>query len=281
MFFEYNQNLTITKTSARASCLKIKLTQHYQNFNTLYFRLNQQSKFMKLKVTLLAVMLFACLAGFAQKETSVISVQGIGTVTAFPNAAQITLALKFVKPTLKEAILENQKASKEVLTVVKKYSADTTGIKVSLISTDKIMRWSNTAKKDVFVGFESAQTVIFTLNDLNIMQNFTEEIMKTRIYEIQLVSYFHTEGPTFIKQAQEIAVADAIETTKRLAKAAGTKLGKIVYIQTDSSPANSRGTTQDEYGLQTFTKGFEISGVKSSGQLINFTVPVTIQTEIN
>jgi len=236
---------------------------------------------MKLKINLLLILLFAITSIYAQKDTPVISVQGIGTVTAFPNAAQITLALKFVKPTLKEAILENQRASKEVLTVVKKYAADTTGVKVSLISTDKIMRWSNTAKKDVFVGFESAQTVIFTLNDLNAMQNFTEDIMKTRIYEIQRVSYFHTEGPMFIKQAQEIAVADAIETTKRLSKAAGTKLGKIIYIQTDSSPANSRGNTEDEYSLQTFRKGFEISGVKSSGQLINFTVPVTIHTEIN
>ena len=117
---------------------------------------------MKLKINLLLILLFAITSIYAQKDTPVISVQGIGTVTAFPNAAQITLALKFVKPTLKEAILENQRASKEVLTVVKKYAADTTGVKVSLISTDKIMRWSNTAKKDVFVGFESAQTVIFT-----------------------------------------------------------------------------------------------------------------------
>lgn len=236
---------------------------------------------MKLKITLLSALLCISASLFAQKETPVISVQGIGTVTAFPNAAQITLALKFVKPTLKEAILENQKASKEVLTVVRKYAADTTGIKVSLISTDKQMRWSATAKKEVFVGFESAQTVIFTLTDLNAMQNFTEEIMKTKIYEIQRVSYFHTEGAAFIKQAQEIAVADAIETTKRLAKAAGTKLGKIVYIHTDSSPANSAGTTDDSYNLQTFSKAFTISGVKSSGQLINFTVPVTMNTEIN
>jgi len=118
---------------------------------------------MKLKITLLSAMLCISASLFAQKEVPVISVQGIGNVTAFPNAAQITLALKFVKPTLKEAILENQKASKEVLTVVRKYAADTTGIKVSLIATDKLMRWSATAKKEVFVGFESAQTVIFTL----------------------------------------------------------------------------------------------------------------------
>lgn len=236
---------------------------------------------MKLKIIFLSVMLLACFSGFAQKSDPKISVMGVGNVTAFPNAAQITLALKFVKPTLKEAINENQRVTKEVLAVVKKYAADTTGIKTSLLSTDKIMRWSNQAKKDVFVGFESAQTVIFTLTDLNVMQNFTEDIMKTKIYEIQKVSYFHTEGASFIKQAQEIAVADAVETTKRLAKAAGTKSGKIIYIETNSSPSEPGGNTEDAFGLQTFNKGLEVRGVRSSGQLINYTVYVTVHTEIN
>lgn len=76
-----------------------------------------------------------------------ISVVGVGTVTVFPNAAQITIALKFVKPTLREAINDNQKTASEVLTIVKKFVIDTTGIKVSLISTDKSMRYDNTLKK--------------------------------------------------------------------------------------------------------------------------------------
>lgn len=240
---------------------------------------------MKLHITLLCALL--SLWSFTMDAQDInatdspkIQVEGVGTVSAFPNAANITLALKFVKPTLKEAIADNEKATRQVLAVVKKYVVDTTGIKVSLISTDKQMRWNNQLKKDVFVGFESGQRIIFTLNDLNRLQDFTEEVMKTKIYEIEQVSYFHTKGADFIKQAQEIAVADAMETTKRLAKAAGVRPGKIVQISTDSSPANAGETTEDSYRIQSYSKAIEVRTVSSSGQLLNFTVRVALQTLI-
>ena len=108
-----------------------------------------------------------------------IHVVGIGTVTVFPNAAQLTISLKFTKPKLRDAINENQTTAAEVIKILKKYVPDTNEIKVSLISTDKSMRWDNALKKDVFVGFESSQKIIFTLNDLTQMQNFTEEVLKT------------------------------------------------------------------------------------------------------
>lgn len=229
--------------------------------------------------------IFACVPPVAAQTLNAadapkIAVDGVGTVSAFPNAANITLGLQFTKPTLKEAIAENEKATRQVLAVVRKYVTDTTGIKVSLISTDKQMRWSAQQKKEVFTGFESAQKIIFTLNDLNRLQDFTEEVMKTRIYEIERVSYFNTQGADFIKQAQEIAVADAMETTKRLAKASGVRMGKIVKISTDSSPATADDTTEDSYRLQSYRKAIEVRTVASSGQLLNYTVRISLETLI-
>ena len=64
---------------------------------------------------------------FAQSEQNnkpKISAIGVGTVTAFPNACQITIAFNHVKPTLREAINENQKTTNEVLKIVKKYVVD-------------------------------------------------------------------------------------------------------------------------------------------------------------
>lgn len=209
-----------------------------------------------------------------------ISVVGVGTVTAFPNAAQITIVVRFTKPTLREAVTENQKTSAEVLSIIRKYVTDTNEIKVSLITTDKAMRYDNATKKDVFVGFESSQNIIFTLKDLTAMQNFTEAILKTKIYEIAKVAYFHTDGAAFVKQAQEIAVADAMETTQRLARSGNIKLGGVIYMQTNSSPANAINNTVNSYSFQTFSKGMGGEGVSSSGQLINFTVNVTMYTKI-
>jgi uncharacterized protein YggE len=236
---------------------------------------------MKLHFAFFALLCCTATTLFAQQQPAKIVATGVGTVTAFPNAAQITLYLEFLKPTLKEAITENKSATKGVLAVVKKFAQDTTGIKVSLISTDKEMRYSAAQKKEVFVGFESNQRIIFTLNNLDAMQDFTEAIMKTRIYEIQRVSYFHTEGAGFIKQAQENAVADAAETTKRLAKAAGVTLGSIVLLSTDSSPEEGATTRSNSYRIQTYSKQLEVAnGVTSSGELLTFTANVRMETEI-
>ncbi len=236
---------------------------------------------MKLKSTFTIILLFVLTTLFSQQESPKISANGLGTVSVFPNAAQVTLYLKFVKPTLKEAITENKVATKSALAVVRKYSQDTTAIKVSLIATDKLMSWNEKLKKDVFVGFQSGQRIIFTLNNLDEMQDFTEAIIKTRIYEIERVSYFHTEAAAYIKQAQEKAVADAVDTTKRLAKAAGVTPGNILKMTTDSSPENGSRVRNNSSRIQTFSKGIEISdGVSSSGELLTFSATVSIETAI-
>jgi uncharacterized protein YggE len=213
-------------------------------------------------------------------DVAKINVVGVGTVTAFPNAAQITIALKFVKPTLREVVNENQKTANEVIAIIKKYVTDTTEIKISLIATDKSMKYEHSLKKDVFVGFESTQKIIFTLKELPLMQNFTEEVLKTKIYEIERVSYFHTDAANYVRKAQELAVTDALETTERLAKSGGIKLGKIIYLQTNNSPSNAVNNTVNSYNFQTFNKGMGGQGVTSSGQLINYNVQVTMFSQI-
>lgn len=214
-------------------------------------------------------------------DDNTISVVGVGTKSTFPNAAHITIAVRFVKPALRDAMNETQKTSKDVLTIIKKYVSDTTDIKVSLIYTDKEFKYDNTQKKEVFVGFESNQKIIFTLKDIKRMQDFTEEILKTKIYEIEKVAYFHTEAATFMKQAQELAVADAIETTERLARAAKLKVGKITYLKSSNSPVNAINMSVNSGNLQTFNKSMGGEGVSASGQLLNYTANVNMNTKID
>jgi uncharacterized protein len=213
-------------------------------------------------------------------EKPKINVIGVGTVTTFPDAAQITISLRFVKPALRDAINENQKVAAQVLAILKNYVPDTNEIKVSLISTSKLMKYDNGLKKEVFTGFESSQKIIFTLKDLTQIQVFTEEILKTRIYEIERVSYFHTRAADFVKEAQGLAVTDALETTRRLAEAGNISPGKIIFLQTSNSPAQALNQTVNSYHFQTFNKGMGGEGVTSGGQLITYTVQVSMFTEI-
>lgn len=232
---------------------------------------------------ILLILLIVCGNLYAQSEQNnkpKISAIGVGTVTAFPNACQITIAFNHVKPTLREAINENQKTTNEVLRIVKKYVTDSLDIKTSLIATNKSVKWDEKLNREIFVGFVSSQKLIFTLKDIKKMQDFTEELLTTKFNKIEKISYFNTEAAEHLKKAQELAVLDAIDTTKRLAKTSEVKTGNILYMQSNKSPNDNSGNRVETYQFESYGKGMGGKGVSSSGELINYVVSVTLYTEI-
>jgi len=234
-----------------------------------------------MKKVLLLILMFTGIAQAQVEQNNIpkISSIGLGTVSAFPNAAEITILFRHVKPTLREAINDNQKTADEVLRIIKGFVKDSLDVKTSLIATNKSMVWDNKLKREVFVGFESTQKIIFTLKDLKKMQDFTEDLLKTKFNKIELISYFNTKAENFIKQAEELAILDAIETTKRLSAKSGVKNGRIIYIETSKSP-NDKSNRAETYEFETYGKGMGGRGVSSSGDLIKYSVEVKVYTEI-
>lgn len=67
------------------------------------------------------ITLITCLGlnfSFSQ-EKNTINVNGLGKVSVFPNAAILTLELDHIKPTLREAVTENQKKLLLVKNIIK------------------------------------------------------------------------------------------------------------------------------------------------------------------
>ena len=117
------------------------------------------------------------------------------------------------------------------------------------------------------------------MRDLKKMQDFTEDLLKTKFNKIERISYFNTNAEKYIKNAEELAILDAIETTKRLCKVSGIKNGRIIYVETSKSP-NDKSNREESYEFETFNKGMGGRGVSSSGELIKYSVEVKIYTEI-
>lgn len=219
-------------------------------------------------------------AQYSNLSVPMMQVTGTGAVSAFPNAARLTLLLKATKPRLREAMDETQRNTRVVLNLLKPYVPDTLEIKTSLISTNRLPKWDQAQKKEIGADYEAYLNVIFTLRDLNQMQRLTEELLKTRVYEISQVSYFNTEGAALVKQAQEEAVRDAIETTSRLAKAGNIKLGRVLYLNVNGEGGQGADASYDTYQFQTFGKGMGGRGVAASGQLIVYRASILLQTAI-
>jgi uncharacterized protein YggE len=234
-----------------------------------------------MKKILLIVLVIAFNAVQAQGlSNEEISVVGIGRVTAFPNAAEMTLEVYHVKPTLREAVNENQSTTQQVLNVLKKYVSNPSEIKTSFITTGKATRWNAKKGTDEFIGFDSSQKIIFTLKKLEAMQDLTEDLLKTKFHKIEKINYFNTEASTYIEQAQEMAVIDAMDVTKRLAQTAHVDLGNIKNISIGNSASAQRRHFVSGGEFETFSKGMGGKGVTSSGELITYEVAVNMTTDI-
>jgi uncharacterized protein YggE len=211
-----------------------------------------------------------------------ILVGGVGTVTAFPNAAQITIVSNLIKPTINEVINSNQEPISQVLAIIKIYISDTTEIKISPISTgESTLEYDNKIKKNVLVGYKPNQKIIITLKNLTMVQNLYEEVLKTEYYQIEEIVYYHTDAANLVKQALEIAVKDAVVTTQGLAKAGNIKLGKIIYMQSNTIPFNGTQERLNSNLTGILYGGIGIQSVRSTNQLITFKVYVTMYTQID
>ena len=129
------------------------------------------------------ITLITCLVlnfSFSQGKNT-INVNGLGKVSVFPNAAILTLELDHIKPTLREAVTENQKTLLLVKNIIKNYVKDTTLIKTSLIATNKATKWDNKLNKEVFIGFESSQKIIFYVIRFKSNAKFYRRIIENKI----------------------------------------------------------------------------------------------------
>lgn len=209
-----------------------------------------------------------------------IEVIGYGAVSVFPNAASITLKIKFTRPTLREAVNETQKTETEVLKIIHDYVSDSSEIMIGFISTDKSYSWNTKLQKDIFNGFESQMNIVFPLKQLSRMEKFTEAILKTRIQEIEGISYYNTDADIHFKKAQDLAIKDALESINRIALISNVKIGNIININTDSSPNLAKSISSNTSTFNTYGKGMGGRGVSASGQLIIYNTKINILSEI-
>ena len=209
-----------------------------------------------------------------------IEVIGYGAVSVFPNAASITLKIKFTRPTLREAVNETQKTETEVLKIIRDYVSDSSEIMIGFISTDKSYSWNTKLQKDIFNGFESQMNIVFPLKNLSRMEKFTEAILKTRIQEIEGISYYNTDADVHFKKAQDLAIKDALESITRIALISNVKVGNIININTDSSPNLAKSISSNTSTFNTYGKGMGGRGVSASGQVITYSTKINILSEI-
>lgn len=206
-----------------------------------------------------------------QSKDNKIEVTGQATMKVVPDMVELSLRAYHVKPAMRDAVAETQAAVNQILAVCRKYVRQDTDIKVSNVSTDKSYIYQN--GKEVFNGYEALQVLDVTLKDISKIEQFTEELLATKISKIDNVRYNHTKADSIMREVNLMALEDARKTAEKMSTKMNVSLGKVIYLSNyQMGASDNRGIkySNNDYDVNMYNKGFGGRGFKMTAEILQF-----------
>jgi uncharacterized protein len=214
---------------------------------------------------------FGLLAACNPPQTNKIQVTGRATMKIVPDMVELSLRASSIRPAMKDAVAETQAAIDQILMVCHKYIPQDEDIKVSNVATNKDYEYEN--NRQVFKGYSAQQILEVSLRDIRRIDQFTEEILATRISAIENVRYDHSKADSIQRVVNLIALADAKKTAEKMCDQMSVRLGKIVYLSNyDPSGLHFGAMRSDgnEYELNLYNKVVGGRGFKMNTEILEF-----------
>lgn len=225
-----------------------------------------------------ATPLVLLLAGGCQSATTPSTTQppqvkalGYGSVTSYPDYAEISVEVSFTKDKLKDAVAEVQAVVDEVLKLSKSYTRTPQDVRLSNVSANKEYVYVRDDKQK-FVGFKSAQSVTVKITDLSKLELYMEALLATRISRIKQINYSHTRADSLQREASVMALQDALHTMDKMCLAMHAKRGAVLEATNykELSEARDYHGWEQPQEMELYGKGFGGRGFKLSPELLRY-----------
>lgn len=194
---------------------------------------------------------------------------GYGHVTVYPNYAELTVDADFTRPRLRDAVTEVQRVVDQVLTLSRRYAPGPSDVRVSSTSSNK--EFTYVKGKEVFAGYSSTQSVTVRISDLRRLSPYLEELLATPISRIKDLTYGHNQADSLRREADVLALADAVKTADKMCGALHLRRGAVLEVSDNSSPES---TNTNDYrpsaNIELYSKSFAGRGFKVSPELLRF-----------
>ena len=195
---------------------------------------------------------------------------GYGHVTVYPDYAELTVDADFTRPRLRDAVMEVQRVVDQVLSLSKRYASGRDDVRVSSTSSNKEFKYDRKGN-EVFAGFKSTQSVTVRINDLRRLSPYLEELLATPISRIKDLSYGHSQADSLRREADVLALADAVKTADKMCAALHVKRGQVLEVSDNSSPESSNTNGYRPVAdMELYSKSFGGRGFKMSPELLRF-----------
>jgi uncharacterized protein YggE len=184
---------------------------------------------------------------------------------------EVSLRADNVRSAMKDAVAQTQADVNEILAVCKKYISDPSDIKVSTISTNKSYDYSGS--REVFKGYSATQVLEVSLKNISRIEQFTEDLLGTRISRIDEIRYDHTKSDSIMREVNLLALEDARKTAEKMCGKMSVKLGKLAYLSNFEPSRNTKSGMRysgNDYEMNLYNKSFGGRSFKMTAEILQF-----------
>ena len=172
-------------------------------------------------------------------------VQGTGKITVVPDTAKISFSITTRDKDLIKAKKEADTLSAKVIKIAKDYRLDKKDISASELYIQRETQYDNITRKQVFIGHKVTRSVQLYLKDLERYSHLVQSLVNAGVTEMHGVQLIASNMEALNKKASLLAIADAKQSAKDLAKGFEVNLGQLYRASKEpiqgEAPYSSRG----------------------------------------
>ena len=188
---------------------------------------------MRYLIVLLAMMSFFSTAA-SLPNVPHFYVQGTGKITVVPDTAEVSFAITSRDKNLVKAKKEADTLSAHVIKIAKDYGIDKKDISASELFIQRETRYDNVTRKQVFIGHKVTRSIQLYLKDMSKYSHLVQSLVNAGITEMHGVKLMASNIEALNKKASLLAIQDAKQAAKDLAKGFDVQLGQLYRASTQA-----------------------------------------------
>jgi uncharacterized protein YggE len=188
-------------------------------------------------LALTGLFLFGCQGSADSQTNQGLWVTGQGKVEVTPDIANVQLGIEAQSGTVAEAQAQANNAMTAVMSALKSNGIADADIQTRYFNIQKVTRWDADKQQEITIGYQVSNVVVAKVRNVQTTGSVIDAAVQAGgdLTRVDSVSFDVEDPIRYYDQAREKAMADAADKAKSLAKLAGVKLGKAIYINESST----------------------------------------------
>lgn len=225
----------------------------------------------------------ACCCASAAEETSTLSLDGNGVVSATPNEGYITLGVTTYSVKSADCVHENSKSMTSLFSALSDKGVakkDIQTVNFSIAENFKTVSEPNPDNpkvrdhKQVRDGFVVNNTVRVTVCDLTKFGEILDAVAEGGANTVHSISFGSSKMAEHMTEARKKAVADAMSKAKTISEGLGVKMGRVISV------SEHAGRVRNMYDDGIRAASVQSESVPVFDGSLNYSVSVQVRWEL-